>query len=1001
VLRRGSGLRRKLWGGGVPNPYGGAADDHVLLSPTGQPVAALSGSEGIVNTPQMNAINQSLAFTQQMTGSPWGSLNDLWGSGMRHYATGGGLKPAIRSLSNRLDRMFDLSTSSTTGGGHAPGSYHYEGLAADVTGTTSNMARAVRYLKTSGAWRSLLEGIHNPGLSVKNGRSVPASFWGASTWGDHIDHIHLAMSQAARIIAARVRRPQITGLGSDALSRVARGSASLLTRAANRYLQRQVNRLGGGDPTGRNLSRGVSGSNQQMGRQMMLRDGWGADQWPALKALWTGESNWDETARNRSSGATGIPQALPASKMGPGAIGRGAGVAKRQIAWGLGYIKDRYGSPSRALAAWRSRSPHWYKHGGLLRRFQPGGSLTGTVGPTTAGLRQPAGRGFPNLADLIGRRMRPVLDVVAGLFSGVTTALEATARGPLRRSKNLAQRIARAFTRITGDGGLLDQMGTQIEAITTRSALALQRRQFRVTRQGPQRRFLSDAQVAQGELQGLQGQRTGLTDQRDAINDSIEAAQRSLRVARRRHNRRAADAARAALVNLRARLQTNSEALAQNAQDQVEAQETFQQALLSAVNDAADRRNSAIDRFTRLAKALGRTVDPNALAAAQVSNLRQQIGGLQGVLAQARRTGNRALANQVSDQIDELNVQIAEAVAQQFQSSIDAVNNAAARQSAQLDRATRRAQIGGQTNFAAMQNILGARTGVLTNQRSGLLGLLAQAQAQGNTEQVDNLVDQIDELNTQILENTQAIQDNTDAAFNFTTQLINERAGFQQGVFGSAQSFFQALTESTGIDTLPQQLAALQGIATSLQTQGQGLAGQLAALIGNNTATTLTGTDLVNYLVSISSGPAFDAIMAGLDPTQRTAFQDLVNALLSNATATVQNTTAINGLTNPGAQSFASTLWSTFRSAVFTGAGGLLPQYQMAVPTAAVGAKVLSSGMLVVHAGERVYPASVSRDYGSVPGGDTYHLNLTTPTQVLDPTDVGRQLAFYRKQGRR
>jgi hypothetical protein len=56
----------------------------------------------------------------------------------------------------------------------------------------------------------------------------------------------------------------------------------------------------------------------------------------------------------------------------------------------------------------------------------------------------------------------------------------------------------------------------------------------------------------------------------------------------------------------------------------------------------------------------------------------------------------------------------------------------------------------------------------------------------------------------------------------------------------------------------------------------------------------------------------------------------------------------------------------------------------------------LRSGMMLVHAGEDVRPAEISRDWGGA-DGDTYHLNVTTPTEVLNPTDVGRQLAFYRK----
>ncbi len=69
----------------------------------------------------------------------------------------------------------------------------------------------------------------------------------------------------------------------------------------------------------------------------------GEAQWGALQQLWTRESQWNPAARNAHSGACGIPQALPCSKisdMSP------AG----QISWGLSYISSRYGTPSRAWA---------------------------------------------------------------------------------------------------------------------------------------------------------------------------------------------------------------------------------------------------------------------------------------------------------------------------------------------------------------------------------------------------------------------------------------------------------------------------------------------------------------------------------------------------------------------------------------------------------------------------------------------------------------------------
>jgi len=82
-------------------------------------------------------------------------------------------------------------------------------------------------------------------------------------------------------------------------------------------------------------------------------------QFQCLERLWTGESNWNPHAENRSSGAYGIPQALPAEKMAAaGADWRDNAVT--QVRWGLGYISSRYGTPCDAWAFWQSNNPHWY-----------------------------------------------------------------------------------------------------------------------------------------------------------------------------------------------------------------------------------------------------------------------------------------------------------------------------------------------------------------------------------------------------------------------------------------------------------------------------------------------------------------------------------------------------------------------------------------------------------------------------------------------------------------
>jgi len=85
--------------------------------------------------------------------------------------------------------------------------------------------------------------------------------------------------------------------------------------------------------------------------------GWSDAQWTCLDKLWTLESNWNYRETNDSSGAYGIPQALPGTKMGTVAGDWRTNIAT-QVTWGLQYIAGRYGTPCGAWA--HSRAHNWY-----------------------------------------------------------------------------------------------------------------------------------------------------------------------------------------------------------------------------------------------------------------------------------------------------------------------------------------------------------------------------------------------------------------------------------------------------------------------------------------------------------------------------------------------------------------------------------------------------------------------------------------------------------------
>ncbi|MBX6751184.1 MAG: lytic transglycosylase domain-containing protein [Micromonosporaceae bacterium] len=97
--------------------------------------------------------------------------------------------------------------------------------------------------------------------------------------------------------------------------------------------------------------------NRALGCALLLEAGFGLDQMSCLDQLWTRESNWRAEAHNSSSGAHGIPQALPAEKMAP----YGADYLTNpvpQIRWGLDYIRNRYSTPCGAWSFWQSH--HYY-----------------------------------------------------------------------------------------------------------------------------------------------------------------------------------------------------------------------------------------------------------------------------------------------------------------------------------------------------------------------------------------------------------------------------------------------------------------------------------------------------------------------------------------------------------------------------------------------------------------------------------------------------------------
>jgi hypothetical protein len=150
----------------------------------------------------------------------------------------------------------------------------------------------------------------------------------------------IAMSEATRTLTV-VARPKLASPQSAASSSSGRPSASASPSSGT-----------SGSSTGTTKPVVAAppdpGTAKSIAYNMMSSFGFPTSEFSCLDDLWTRESGWMDDAENPTSGAYGIPQALPGSKMASAGADWQTDPAT-QIRWGLGYIQQTYGNP---CAAW-------------------------------------------------------------------------------------------------------------------------------------------------------------------------------------------------------------------------------------------------------------------------------------------------------------------------------------------------------------------------------------------------------------------------------------------------------------------------------------------------------------------------------------------------------------------------------------------------------------------------------------------------------------------------
>lgn len=106
-----------------------------------------------------------------------------------------GTLPGTLGKAMALAQQHGLTITSTTGGTHAPGSYHYQGRAFDASNGTDTPQERAYFLDAAGRWGSkMLELFYDPiGWYIKNGAKVPGAI------GGHSDHVHTAMQRGGLV----------------------------------------------------------------------------------------------------------------------------------------------------------------------------------------------------------------------------------------------------------------------------------------------------------------------------------------------------------------------------------------------------------------------------------------------------------------------------------------------------------------------------------------------------------------------------------------------------------------------------------------------------------------------------------------------------------------------------------------------------------------------------------------------------------------------------------
>lgn len=772
--------------------------------------------------------------------------------------------------------------------------------------------------------------------------------------------------------------PKVKGLTGN-LKKIAQGALNKVTVAANQYLEKTIGSLAipgapnsaapSGTYAGVNGKGGSSSANEKLGKEMMIKDGFAASEWPDLQKLWTQESGWSDTAENNPSmgwladgNASGIPQADGHGNVYP------KGIPRPQIAWGLKYIRERYRTIAKAWAYENApgKAPG-YAIGGLLRRASM--AMGGMMAPW-------GGRPVPIEAHEGERVVNPMQWNEVAKLSGTTPGgLDHHLGYDGKPKQSFADgglpRVVRSWAQpsSTGSPSLPNLETASTEALSSNGAIY---KLFQTISNGF--KSLSKIQSKSDAFgKAVIPFINSITDEQTGVLARLTTA---FTVLTAKINASSAKANFKTMAG--GRLVSSSSPLEQT-ESSLTGLETERKNLETQGKILSETQKNIKKRIESLS---------HGKQTAKVKKEIQQLVGAYNSVAESQV----ALEEQVSSNLEAS----AQATAERIQDMADAIQQTGSVETSRAGLSQTRAQVSvAQGNYgqAGAFALTGYNTEISSanTQLGQYRSLLGEAEKEGNATEVSSLTSAIIQLEATVETNTQAIKDNTASTTQEYISQVSRQGQFATGVYGGLISLLQTAGQITGstnaageASLYKQSNTTLEGTNSSLINGPQGLNSFLSGL-GVTGVPNLAGLS-PEGLVGALSGANIPAIEAQMDPAQQAVFEQIVSSLLTNTEQIETNNeqlAILNGqLLNP--QSFSSAPWTQFRSAVFTGMGGLMPNIATALGVAPGSNPALTG-------------AGLTSSDGAAPMIGEQHIHVTEPTEVADPAHLGSAVAYQMK----